>query len=138
MIMSVNIGTPFYFSVANLTGAEITQGFVTHVTESNTMTSFSITNLASGSSITNPNPSFTSSGQRDYWYVGWTNGALDSNGNPLWVTYAGTSSVHGHGTLQTAGNISLYGQLGGDGSALELIFQIDDTSTSIESIVSPW
>ncbi|MFL6236354.1 MAG: hypothetical protein ACJ76N_24695 [Thermoanaerobaculia bacterium] len=118
-----------YIQAKNQTGATIQQGFVTHATESYGIQTISINNLADG----DPTPAIavnTGPSSTDYWWIGWTNDGTN------WVTWMGTSAIHGHGELGNPGTVALVDKLGEGG--LEISFTVNNESTVKDPIPNPW
>jgi hypothetical protein len=119
-----------YIKVKNQTGATIQQGFVTHATESYGHQTIPVKNLASGATTPAPTLMYTGPSSKDYWWIGWTNDGTN------WVTWMGTSAIHGHDEAGNPGTITLVDNLGEGGLAVS--FAVDNDSTDNEPIPNPW
>jgi hypothetical protein len=118
-----------YIQAVNQTGATILQGFVTHATESYGIQTIPINSLAKGDSTpaleVNTGPSST-----DYWWISWTNDGTD------WVTWMGTSAIHGHEQAGNPGTVALVDKLGEGG--LSITFTVNNQTPDPEPIPNPW
>lgn len=118
-----------YIQATNQTGATIQKGFVTHATESYGIQTIPIQNLANNGTTPaiqmNTGPS-----SEDYWWIAWTNDGSN------WVTWMGTSGIHGHGQDSNPGTVALVDKLGEGG--LAIWFTVNNNSVDKESIKNPW
>ena len=128
-----------YIQINNGTGTTIVSGVVTHITSTPAYGAQSVPFQNLSSNASTPIATFViGPSSTDYWYISWTTDGIN------YLTWSGTYGIHDHTSESAPGTITLVGGMYVSNGTLYpngdpmVVFQIDGTSVSKETVTSPW